>query len=350
MGPSVGRGRRVATMSDVARLAGVSKMTVSNVLNDRPRVGDETRRRVLAAVEELGYEINLTARRLRAGRVDTVALIVPRFDHVYFAELAACFAVEIARHDRHLVVAQSGASKEGELSALSQARLRQYDAVVLSAVGLTYDEMDALSLTQPLLLLGEHDVPPRFDHIGIANEEGARLAVGHLLDRGARRVAVVDGHALTRDGSAPGAPDATSDQRIEGWRTAHRARGLVPDERLLLGDALYTAEGARRVVARAIAEGAGFDAVFAVTDEMAYGVLAALHDAGLRVPHDVAVVGFDALRGSEFTVPGLSSVDPGREWVARQAVAVLERRLAGDDSAPVRLTTPVELVVRGSSA
>ncbi|WP_230685045.1 LacI family DNA-binding transcriptional regulator [Cellulomonas sp. JZ18] len=337
-------------MSDVARLAGVSKMTVSNVLNDRPRVGDETRRRVLAAVDELGYEINLTARRLRAGRVDTVALIVPRFDHMYFAELAACFAVEVARHDRHLVVAQSGASREGELSALSQARLRQYDAVVLSAVGLSYDEVDALSLSQPLLLLGEQEVPPRFDHVSIDNAGGARLAVGHLLDRGARRVAVVDGPPVPASDVAAGAPDATSDQRIEGWRAAHRERGLVADESLLLGGALYTAEGARDVLARALADGRRVDAVFAVTDEMAYGVLAALHDAGLRVPQDVAVVGFDDLRGSAFAVPGLSSVDPGREWIARQAVAVVERRLAGDDSGPVRLTAPVELVVRGSSA
>lgn len=349
MGASVGRSGRVATMSDVAQLAGVSKMTVSNVLNGRPRVGDETRRRVLAAVDQLGYEINLTARRLRAGRVDTVALIVPRFDHVYFAELAACFATEVAEHGRHLVVAQSGASKEGELSALSQARLRQYDAVVLSAVGLTYDEMDALSLSQPLLLLGEHDVPPRFDHVSIANEEGARLAVGHLLDRGARRVAVVDGPPV-QVAVVAGAPDATSDQRIEGWRAAHRERGLVADESLLLGGALYTAEGARDVVRRALADGRRFDAVFAVTDEMAYGVLAAVHDAGLRVPHDVAVVGFDDLRGSAFTTPGLTSVNPGRAWLARQAVAIVERRLAGDDSAPVRLTTPVELVVRASSA
>ncbi|MFS0705949.1 LacI family DNA-binding transcriptional regulator [Cellulomonas sp. 179-A 9B4 NHS] len=335
-------------MSDVARLAGVSKMTVSNVLNDRPRVGDATRRRVLEAVDELGYEINLTARRLRAGRVDTVALIVPRFDHVYFAELAACFATEVAQHGRHLVVAQSGASKEGELSLLSQARLRQYDAVVLSAVGLTYDEVDALRLAQPLLLLGEQDVPPQFDHVSIGNHEGARLAVRHLLDAGRRRVAVVDGaevdHAVT-----DGVDDPTSGLRTRGWRTAHEELGLVPDDRLLLGGAQYTAEGARDVLAGALARGLRPDAVFAVTDEMAYGVLAALHEAGLRVPQDVAVVGFDNLRGSAFAVPGLSSVDPGREWLAQQAVSLLERRLAGDESDPVRLTTPVHLVVRGSS-
>lgn len=350
MRPSV-VGARVATMSDVARRAGVSKMTVSNVLNGRARVSEATRDRVLAAVDELGYEINLTARRLRAGRVDTVALIVPRFDHMYFAELAAGFATEVAAHGRHLVVAQSGASKEGELSALSQARLRQYDAVVLSAVGLTYDEVDALSTAQPLVLLGEEDVPPRFDHISIANEEGGRLAVRHLLERGARRVAVVDGPPVVHDAAGAGhAPDSTSGLRTQGWRAAHREAGLVPDERLLLGGARYSAEGARHVVREALAAGLEPDAIFAVTDEMAYGVLAALHEAGRRVPQDVAVVGFDDLRGSAFAVPGLSSVAPARDWIAREAVAVIERRLAGDDAAPVRLTAPVGLVVRGSSA
>lgn len=341
----------MATMSDVARRAGVSKMTVSNVLNGRARVGEATRDRVLAAVDELGYEINLTARRLRAGRIDTIALIVPRFDHMYFAELAASFATEAAAHGRHLVVAQSGASKEGELSALSQARLGQYDAVVLSAVGLTYDEVDALRTVQPLVLLGEQEVPPRFDHVSIGNAEGGRLAVRHMLDRGARRVAVVDGPPVGHDASGTGlVPDPTSGLRTQGWRAAHAEVGLVPDERLVLGDAQYTAEGARRVLAEALAGGLDVDAVFAVTDEMAYGVLTALHEAGRRVPDDVAVVGFDDLRGSAFAVPGLSSVDPGRDWIAREAVRVVERRLAGEEFAPVRLTTPVELVVRGSSA
>ena len=349
MGPPVGKRRRMATMSDVARLAGVSTMTVSNVLNDRPRVGDETRSRVLTAVDELGYEVNLTARRLRAGRVDTVALIVPSFDHAYFAELAAGFASEFARHGRHLVVTQSGASREGELSALSQARLGQYDGVILSAVGLSYEEVDALRSAQPLLLLGEQPVPPRFDHVCIANVEGARLAVRHLLDRGARRVAVAGGVAVGRGDGAP-EPDSMAGLRSQGWYSAHEETGVVPDERLLLGEARYAAADARRAVAGALADGLEFDAVFAITDEIAHGVLAALHDAGLRVPQDVAVVGFDDLRMSEFATPGLSSVNVSRDWIVRHAVSVIERRISGDDGEPVRLTAPVGLVVRGSSA
>ena len=342
------RRRRMATMSDVARLAGVSTMTVSNVLSSRSRVGDDTRLRVLTAVDELGYEVNLTARRLRAGRVDTVALIVPSFDHAYFAELAAGFAAEFARHGRHLVVTQSGASREGELSALSQARLGQYDGVILSAVGLAYEEVDALRSAQPLLLLGEQAVPPRFDHVCIANVEGARLAVRHLLDRGARRVAVAGGVAACRGDGVP-ARDSMSGLRTRGWRAAHDEAGVVPDERLLLGGARYAAADARRAVGDALAEGLQFDAVFAITDEIAHGVLAALHGAGLRVPEDVAVVGFDDLRMSEFATPGLSSVDVSRDWIVQHAVSVIERRIAGEDGEPVRLTAPVRLVVRASS-
>ncbi|MDR1431050.1 MAG: LacI family transcriptional regulator, partial [Propionibacteriaceae bacterium] len=153
--------RRISlpTMSDVARAAGVSVMTVSNVINDRPKVGKETRRRVLDVIDELGYTVNLTARELRAGRSDTVALIIPNFDH-YYSELATACADTLAGKGLHLVVTRTRASKEDELSALSQAQFQRYDGIVLSPVGLSYKEIAALPKTQPVLLLGEQELPP----------------------------------------------------------------------------------------------------------------------------------------------------------------------------------------------
>ena len=181
------------TLKDVARAAGVSVMTVSNVVNDRPRVGPETRARVLDAIADLGYEVNLTARRLRAGRSGTIAFVVPRVDHPYFGQLGAQLTTALRASDRHLVIEQTNASKEGELGALSQARLQMYDGVLLSVVGLAPDDVDRLQTQLPLVLLGERPMPPRFDHVMLGNVEGARLATAHLLARGARRVAIVGG-------------------------------------------------------------------------------------------------------------------------------------------------------------
>jgi DNA-binding LacI/PurR family transcriptional regulator len=132
------------TMTDVARASGVSVMTVSNVINNRPRVGADTRARVLGVIDELGYEVNLSAKRLRAGRTSTVGLVVPSLGHPYFGELADRYVTAFARRGIHVAIEQSGASKEGELSAISRARLQMYDGVLLSVVGLSYEDVDRI--------------------------------------------------------------------------------------------------------------------------------------------------------------------------------------------------------------
>lgn len=325
------------TMSDVARAAGVSVMTVSNVINGRPRVGAETRLRVLEVVADLGYEVNLSAKRLRAGKSGTVGLVVAQLDHLYFGELAARFASAFARQGIHVVVEQSGASPEGELSAISHARLQMYDGVLLSVVGLTDREVDRLHPNVPLVLLGEQEMPSQFDHLSMANVDGARMATGHLLDHGCRRVAIVGG-------APPGECKGMARLRSEGWRQAHTERGLVADDRLVLDLPLQESHQARARVAAALAAGLEIDGVFAVTDQDALGVLVALHDAGLSVPEDVPVIGFDNLAVGELF--GLTTIDPDNGWIVDQAVRLLEQRMAGRSPEPEHLLSPVRLVER----
>lgn len=332
----------MTTLKDVARAAGVSVMTVSNVVNDRPRVGAETRARVLDAIDALGYEVNLTARRLRAGRSGTVALVVPRADHPYFGELAARLTDALRPSGRHLVLEQTGASREHELGALSPARLQQYDGVLLSAVGLQHADVERLDARRPLVLLGEKPMPPRFDHVALGNAAGGRLATAHLLARGARRVAVVGGTTGPTDGGL-------SDQRTQGWRDAHAAAGLPADDALVLPVEGLHIDAARAAVSHALAGGLRFDGVFAVTDQVAVGVLAALHDAGRRVPADVQVVGFDNLAIGAHVPPGLTTVDPSTDALVAHALRLLERRMAGAGGDGEHVVTPVTLVERGST-
>ena len=332
----------MVTMSDVARLAGVSVMTVSNVLNDRPYVKTSTRDRVLAAVAELGYEINLSARHLRSGQTGTVGLIVPRFSHPYFAELADALASELTARGRHLAVEQSEASREHELAALSRARLQRYDAIVLSVAGLEREELATLAESPPVVLLGEREMPARFDHLQLANIEGARLATTRLLDSGARRVAVVGGD-LQRD-------DATARLRTDGWIAAHEERGLPVDERLVLSDGRYSAEEAHDAVIAAHAAGLDPDGYFAITDDIATGVLAALHRLGRAVPEEIGVVGYDNLVASAWTVPALTTIDAGRAEVARTIADLIERRIADPSASPRHLVGQVRLIERDSVA
>ncbi|MGW8484333.1 LacI family DNA-binding transcriptional regulator [Microbacterium sp. NPDC055903] len=330
------------TMSDVARAAGVSIMTVSNVINERPRVSADTRARVLAVVADLGYEVNLSAKRLRAGRAGTVALVVPRFDHPYFGELAARYVEAFGAHGIHVAVEQSGASREGELSAVSRARLQMYDGVLLSVVGQSYDDVDRLHAQVPIVLLGEQEMPRHFDHVMLANIEGAELATGALLDSGRTAVAIVGGNAAATD-------MGMARLRTDGWRRAHAERGVVADERLVIELPQQEMSEARRQVAGALERGLRFDALFAITDQDAVGAMAALHDAGLSIPGDVAVVGFDNLVLGEHLRPSLTTIDPSNDWVVEQSTRLLRSRMSGDDSAPEHLTAPVRLVERAST-
>jgi DNA-binding LacI/PurR family transcriptional regulator len=329
------------TMSDVARAAGVSVMTVSNVLNDKPRVGAATRQRVLDVVDQLGYEINLSARRLRSNRTGAVGLVVPRFDHPYFGELAAQLSRVLAATGRHLAVEQSDASPEAELAALSMARLQTYDGVILSAVGLGYDDIDRIRPSLPVVLLGEQDMPPRFDQIHMNNVEGARLATEHLLDRGARKVVIAGG-------GDDGRPTMTT-LRTEGWRLAHTRRGLDVDDAAILSLADYEMTCARQAVGSLLDRDPDVDAIFAITDQVAVGALAGIHDAGRRVPDDVQVVGFDNLALSEHVVPGITTIDPDNQWIVQRAVEALDLRIDEPDREPEHHLSPVRLVQRGTT-
>lgn len=329
------------TMRDVARASGVSLMTVSNVINGQPGAGAETRLRVMEAVDRLGYEVNLTARRLRKGLTGTIGLIVPRFDHPYFGELAARLATALAETGRYLSVEQSGASAEGELAALSHARLATYDAVLLSVVGLRYEDVDKLQTSVPIVLLGEQNMPPRFDHVHLDNEAGAHLATAHLIERGARNILIVGGGDEGRQ--------SMSAIRTRGWERAHAGAGLTPRPDGVLELPELEVACAREMVRERLLRTPDVDGIFAVTDQVAFGVMAGVHDAGLRIPEDLQLVGFDNLSLGEHISPGLTTIDPSHDWMVQRAVELIDQRIADRDAAPQHLISPSNLVARGTT-
>jgi DNA-binding LacI/PurR family transcriptional regulator len=327
-------------MADVAREAGVSVMTVSNVLNERIPVGEPTRARVMAAVESLGYEVNLTARNLRAGRTNTVALVVPSY-HDYFGELADQVAPLIEAEGRHLVLERTSANAEQEMEALSVARLQIYDGVLLSVAGLDLELLGRVRAAKPIVLLGERDVPDHLNHVRLANESGARLATAHMIEHGARRILAL--------GCAFDAGHVMATDRRVGWERAHHAAGLAVDPALVVPVGDYTSLSAYDAMLEVIARGTTFDGVFAVNDIVALGALSALVKSGLRVPVDVQLAGFDNLDMSRFIPPGITSVDANHEGVAEAAVGLLHRQMAGWAGPAEHVVAPVRLVVRGST-
>lgn len=317
----------VATMVDVAALAGVSVKTVSNVLNGYPYIRDTTRDRVLAAIDELGYQVNVTARSLRSGRTGMIGLAVPELGQPYFGELADEILAAARDQDVQVLIEPTGFTREGELAALREPGRGLIDGLLFSPAALEQADAGLLEVDYPLVLLGEQMFSARVDHVTMRNTEGARAATDLLLDHGRRRIAVVGMLHAQGAGSAA--------LRFAGYRQALEARGLAVDPGLVgwADDGWHRGNGALAMAA-ILDSGVEVDGVLAFNDALAMGAMFELQVRGRRIPEDVAVVGFDDIEDARYTVPSLTTVDPGRREIARVAVELLCRRVSERGSAP----------------
>lgn len=333
--------RSAVTMRDVAERADVSIKTVSNVINDFPMIRPQTRARVEAAIAELGYQVNLTARNLRRGRTGMIGLAVPELTVPYFAELADSVMRAADTHGVRVLIEQTGAERDRELAVLGSELRMMTDGLMFSPLALGQDDIDRLQVNYPLVLLGERMFGGPNDHVTMPNVEGARAATRHLIELGRRRIAVVGSHAGEVVGSAG--------LRLEGYRLALQDAGL-PFDPALLGEAgqWHLSTGAAAMNAL-LDSGVHLDSVFGFNDAMAIGALHVLHERRIRVPSEVAVIGFDAVQESEYTAPPLSSLDPGREEIAETAVRMLLERVSGYSGEARLVLTKHHVVARMST-
>ena len=332
----------VASIEDVARRAGVSIATVSRALRGLPDVATATRDRVLSAAAELNYVASPFAARLASGRTTTVGLVVPFVNRWFFAEVIA--TVETAlRHAGFDLLLYNLGDEDGRARFFEVMPMRKrVDGVLVASLVLDDAEFDALTeLDRPVGLLGL--ARPGFLSARIDDVAAARGAVDHLLGLGHRRIGLIGGD--TDDPMAFTPPL----HRRDGYRDALHAAGVSPDPALeLLG--YFTVDGGRAAMRRLLALPERPTAVFAESDEMAYGAMREITLAGLRVPDDIAVVGFDDQPLSE-----LADLTTVRQPVAEQALDVTTRLLAligsEDDESPrdPAVVLPTELVVRGST-
>lgn len=316
------------TLHDVARLASVSIKTVSNVINDYPHIRPATREKVEAAIAELGYTPNLTARNLRSGRTGAIALALPDLGLPYFAELAALVIQEAEAAGVVVLVEQTGADRTRELDLLRSPRLKLTDGLIFSPLGMGQEDAAALDVSFPLVLLGERIFDGPADHVTMRNVEAARAATEHLLAQGRRRIAVVGAHEGEVLGSAA--------LRLQGYREALEAAGIAYDETIIGYTTLWHRANGADSMRELLARGGEFDAVFGLNDTLALGAMRVLQESGRRVPDDVAVVGFDGLDEAAYSIPSLTTVDPGRAWIAKTAVSTLLERIAGAVEVPAR--------------
>ncbi|XTZ18102.1 LacI family DNA-binding transcriptional regulator [Micromonospora echinospora] len=333
-------------IDDVARLAGVSTATVSRALRGLPTVSAATRRRVLAAAEQLDYTISPSASRLAGGRTGTVAVVVPRITRWFFGTVVE--AVEEVLHSAgyDLLLYNLGGQPQARQRVLRTANLhKRADGVLLVATPLRPADLTVLTtLDLPGVIVSSGTVVPGWPSVRIDDVAAARTATSHLLDLGHRRIAHLSGDP--EDELA----FTTHIDRRRGYQEALRAAGVQPDPRLDV-ESQFTIDGGNQATVELLRRGDPPTAIFAACDEMAMGAIAALREAGLRVPQDVSVIGIDDHDLS--VVLGLSTVaQPAAEQGQLAARIVLDPLVgdAGTGRPASSVILPTRLVVRDSTA
>lgn len=328
-------------LKDVARLAGVSVKTVSNVINAYPHVSTSTRAKVQEAIDKLGYRPHQGARLLRTGRSGLVALSVPEVTP-YFAEIAELVMNEAEALGWTVLMDRTHGERRHERWAAGGISRDLIDGLIASPLSMTRTDLASARTVLPVVLLGERLSHVGADHVAIDNVQAAREATAHLLAGGRRRVAAI---------GAKGSGDATSAQRLAGFHTALREAGTAVEDQLVQpAEEFHLADG-RAAMQRLLALPEPPDAVFCFNDLLAIGALRAAHAAGYRVPDDVAIVGVDDIEECSFTEPPLTSVRPDKQFIARTAVSLLAERISGGrEREPQDVVAPHELRVRASSS
>jgi LacI family transcriptional regulator len=333
--------RANVTISDVARQAGVSPATVSRVLNGGYPVARLTRLHVEKAVRDLGYVRNAHAQALRGTSTDVVGVIIHDVADPFFAEITAGIQEVAAAHDTLVVLCNSLRNPDSELRYLEMLRGQRVAAVILAGGSiedpgyLRAVRRQARGLRQqgaPMVMCGRRSLIT--DAVLPDNRTGAELLTRHLLEHGHRRIAEVMGppnFSTTRDRSA-GHRDVLASAGIE------RSADLVTS-------ADFSRDGGYEATRMLLDRGADFTAIFAANDLMAMGALAALREAGLRVPDDVSVVGYDDVPTVRDVVPGLTTVRVPMREMGRRSMQIA---LAGGGRKPAVEILPVQLVERES--
>lgn len=328
------------TIADVAAQAGVSKTTVSRVLNGKGELGEATAARVRQVIDALGYVPSARAVGLARGRTRIVGMLVPSLTWPWMGEVLQG-AVDVIEADRYgLLLFTCNRGEESMRQFASQVSAKSFDGLLVIEPEGTLDYItDLHARGLPIVLIDDRGHQPLFPSVATTNRTGGAQAAQHLLALGRHRPLVITGH--DRFGC--------TQQRMAGFSDAYESAGHpLPPELLVPGD--FTFECGQLAVRDLLETHVPFDAVFAHNDLSAAGAIKSVHEAGLTVPGDVAVVGFDDIPLAAHTDPPLTTVHQPLRQMGETAARMLMAYFAGTPLPDTPNVIPTNLVVRGSTA
>lgn len=335
-------GKRHVSLKDIAHDLGLSIMAVSKALRGHADIGEETRRRVLARATELQYRPNAVPRQMRSGRTRIIGLVVPSLELTYFAKLAHGLTLHLREHNYQLLLCNSEGSADDERRQVDSLLAYRADAIVVCPAGPLLERGELAYLLDsgvPYVLAGRGMPSFPANFVGSDGNGIGRMVTEHLLQRGCRRIAHIRGPAI-----------AGAQQRLEGYRQALRAAGLTSPTALIKGgaDGIEAGYAAMREL---LSEPLRPDGVFCYTDLTAGGALRAAAEAGLRVPHDVAIAGVGNLVFTDLLRTPLTTIDQNPVEMGAEVAAMVLDILNGNPlERPAKKLVPFRLIERESSA
>jgi LacI family transcriptional regulator len=287
----------MATIRDVAKLAGVSVATVSRVLNKNGYVNKETEQKVMKAIEQLHYEPNAVARGLAGKRTGTIALILPDITNPFFPEMARGVEDVAHAHGYTVILCNSDDQGHKERSYIEVLKKKYIDGIIFASHTLGQEDVEQMRRSKiPLVVLDRAPNQQLCSVIRSRNFEGAKRAVRHLLDVGCKKIAHIYGPQDL----------ITAKERLLGYEEAVRNFPWYSPSLLVPG--FFRVDGGLQAVKELLQKHPDVDGIFAGNDLMAIGALKGLHQLGVRVPDDVALIGFDGIGLTEMTQPELSTI------------------------------------------
>ncbi|MCA0969652.1 LacI family transcriptional regulator [Halobacillus litoralis] len=315
----------MATIEDVAKLAGLSRTTVSRVINDQPYVTDEKKQRILEAMDELGYVPNSSARRLRNQRTDTIAVLLPRITNPFFANLIESMEKKASHWGYQIIVCQTHDSKKKEMDYLQLLKTKQVDGIVMTSLCNDWKAVEPYLDSGPIVLCNEYMEEMSVPMVHMDHRRAAYESTIHLIDQGCQNLSYVCG----------GSDTYLAQERKAGFLRALEERSLPFLEEAMMDWAIHVQDG-REVFQRIQQEFPYVDGVFTGSDEVAAGVVYEAVKSGVGVPDDLAVVGFDNQMLSLLMVPALTTIEQPVEKMADRTIEVLVKQLMYPTSVKAR--------------
>lgn len=328
----------MATIADVAKLAGLSRATVSRVLNNHPNVTEDKIQLVREAMKKLNYVPNSMAQRLRNQKTDTIGILIPQLTNPFFAYLVEAIDKVATENNLQILICQTRYSKQKELDFLQLLKTKQVDGLILAATENSWDIIKPFREFGPIVLCNEYEKTAQVPTVRLDQLQAGYIGTRYLIEQGYQTIA-----------SACGGQSSVGRDREEGFRKALEEAG-IPVRSEWVFRSVNVIEDGKRIIRTIFNMKERPSAIFTGSDQVAAGIIMGAKELGKKVPDDIAVIGFDDQSIAQVVEPALTTIRQPIEEIGKTAMEIMIDVIQSKEGLnPLKVLLPFELVIRGST-